>query len=129
MTLKEQIQKDRVTAMKEGNKEKRLVLSTLVGELDRIDKNPTDAQVIKKVKSLIDSNIECGNESENVFLEGYLPQMLSDNELETIITNYINQMSISGMSNMGKVMAYLKNQYPGKYDGKTASQLVKNVLS
>ena len=33
------------------------------------------------------------------------------------------------MSNMGKVMAYLKNQYPGKYDGKTASQLVKNVLS
>ena len=93
MTLKEQIQKDRVSAMKEGNKEKRLVLSTLVGELDRIDKNPTDAQVMKKVKSLIDSNIECGNESENVFLEGYLPQMLSDNELETIITNYINQMS------------------------------------
>ena len=98
MTLKEQIQKDRITAMKEGNKEKRLVLSTLIGELDRIDKNPTDAQVIKKVKSLIDSNVECGNVSENQFLEGYLPKTLSEQELDTLIVNHINGMNLSGMN-------------------------------
>ena len=129
MTLKEKIQSDRLTALKAGEKRQNLVLSTLLGELDRVAKEPTDEQVIKKVKSMIDGNIECHNEIENQYLECYLPQMLSTDELGTIIQEITIRLQISDMKGMGLVMKELQTKYPGMYDGKIASQIVKNTIS
>ena len=62
----EKIRTDRKNAMIEKNKVKRTILTTLLGELDLMAKKPemigkelTEGDVIKKVKSLIQSNIEC----------------------------------------------------------------------
>lgn len=128
MTLKEKISKDRILAIKEKNSNKKNVLSVLLGELDRIDKNPTEDQIIKKIKGLIESNILTKTEYLNVYLEIYLPKMLDDSELENIIKSEILSLNYSGMKDMGKVMNHLSNNYTGKYNGKKASEIAKKYL-
>lgn len=128
MTLKEQIQKDKLSAMKEKNAEKRLVLSTLLGELDRVEKNPTDAQVIKVIKKFVEGNKQTNNTKENVFLEGYLPELITGEKLTEEITKIINITGATSMKDMGKVMGMLSKNFAGKYDGKEASGVVKKLL-
>jgi uncharacterized protein YqeY len=128
MTLKEIIIKDFQKARKAKKKEKALVLSTLIGELDRIGKNPIDAEVIKKIKGLVESNKTIGCESENVIISVYLPQMLDEVTLEFLIKSYIKNNNCSGMKDMGKVMGFLSSRHAGSYDGKVASQIVKKLL-
>lgn len=101
MTLKEKILKDRMNAMKEGNTNKKNVLSALIGELDRTTKDPSDAQVVNQVKKLIESNVECKNTEENQYLECYLPSMLSETELTDIIVNEITTHGYNSIKNMG----------------------------
>jgi uncharacterized protein YqeY len=125
MTLKEQIQKDRMVAMKESNIEKKNVLSAVIGELDRTTKDPTDAQVISVIKKLVEANVECKNEKENQYIQIYLPQTLSDSQLSSIIANEINANGYSSMKDMGKIMSYLSSNYAGQYDGKIASETIK----
>jgi len=55
----------------------------------------------------------------------FLPKMLSDEELENVINNYIND---NERCNMGSIMKELKTNYVDLYDGKKASTLVRNLL-
>lgn len=50
MTLREQIIKDKIEAMKSGNTTQKNVLSTLQGEFERNNKNPDDSVVIAQIK-------------------------------------------------------------------------------
>lgn len=137
MTLKETIQKDRMLAMKARENEKKSALTTLIGELERLTekdgktpiKNPSDAQVIAVVKKFIANNIECGTESENVHVEGYLPQMMSESELGAAIQAATIKLGVDSMKGMSLVMKELQQSFPGQYDGKVASELVKSILS
>lgn len=58
----------------------------------------------------------------------YLPAQMSDEELESLITNLIAELGASGMKDMGKVMGALQPKIAGKADGKTASSIVKKLL-
>ncbi|MCK9446261.1 GatB/YqeY domain-containing protein [bacterium] len=128
MTLREQIIKDKMEAMKSGNTIQKNVLSTLQGEFERNNKTPDDSIVISQIKKMIDSNIECKTESENVYLEIYLPKKLSDNEVIKIIENVIKENDYKTMKDMGKIMTYLSTNYSGKYDSKFASENIKSRL-
>ncbi|MCK9477720.1 MAG: GatB/YqeY domain-containing protein [Candidatus Muirbacterium halophilum] len=128
MKLIDKIKKDRILALKAKENEKKLSLSTLIGELDRKDKDPSDELVIKTIKSTIEANEQTGNLAENDILSVYLPEMFSDEELNEIISNHITENNYSGMKDMGKVMGFLK-QYTGQYDGKKASEIVRNKLN
>lgn len=129
MKIKERIIKDRVDAMKNGNTEQRLILSTVLGELDRVSKDPSDDQVVKIIKKMVDSNIECGVIKENEYLEVYLPKMISEEDLKQIIIEEMTRNEYSTMKDMGKVMGYLKQNYTGQYDGKLASEIIKKYLN
>lgn len=129
MKIKERIIKDRIDAMKNGNTEQRLILSTVLGELDRISKDPSDDQVVKVIKKMVDSNIECGTIKENEYLEVYLPKMISEEDLKQIIIEEMTRNEYSTMKDMGKVMGYLKQNYAGQYDGKLASDIIKKYLN
>ena len=136
MKLLEQIKLDSTTAFKAGDKEKRLSLSTLLGEIQRVEpevvdgkKTWTDEQIIKVVKKMIDANVETGKIDENKILSVYMPESLTSEQLELIISNLITENNYSGMKDMGKVMAYLTTNYSGQYDGKTVSSIVKTKLS
>ena len=136
MTLKEQIAKDKLSAMKEGNQTKKLVLSTLLGELDskskearRVSPELADAEVIAIVKKLIAANVECNVTDENEYLEVYMPKELSEAELTSIIKEQVETNGYSGMKDMGKIMSFLTENYAGQFDGKKVSQIVKTFLS
>lgn len=129
MSLKEQIQVDRIQAMKDKNTEKRTVLGTLIGELDRKGKDVSDAEVIKIVKKMVENNITCGTEDENQYLEVYLPQMLIEAEIYRVVRNLIINDGYKGMKDMGRAMNHFKENYAGRYDGKQVSDIVKLLLS
>lgn len=129
MNLKEKIQIDKNNALKSKEHEKRSVLSVILGELDRKSKNPSDLDVISIIKKMIETNKITNNTDENKYLEIYLPTKIEGEKLKTLITEIITSVNALTMKDMGKVMGTLTKQYPGQYDGKEASNVVKSLLS
>ena len=121
---------DRISAMKEKNIVKKTVLGTLVGEIELLNKTKTqsDSDIMKTIKKMIDNNIVCGNTEENEYLEIYLPKVLSDSELESIIQTYISTENLSGMKSMGRVMRFLNTKFPNQFNGKTVASISKKYL-
>jgi len=64
-----------------------------------------------------------------MYLECYLPDTITDEDLDTIIKDYMTEMDYNTMKDMGKVMGYLSKTYPGQYDGKIASTFVRKYIN
>jgi uncharacterized protein YqeY len=62
-------------------------------------------------------------------IKGFLPQQLSEEEAKAAIAEIVRQEGATGMKDMGKVMASLKQAYAGRLDFGKASALVKGILS
>jgi hypothetical protein len=62
-------------------------------------------------------------------IKGFLPQQMSEAEAKAAIADVIRQENATGMKDMGRVMAALKQGYAGKMDFGKASALVKGLLS
>jgi len=67
--------------------------------------------------------------NEISFLEVYLPEQLTESELQKIVTTQINSSSANSIKDMGKVMGILKGELEGKADMGVVSNLVKELLS
>ncbi len=63
-----------------------------------------------------------------VVLEQFLPEQLSEAEIEKIIEDIISSTGASGMKDMGKIMGLASQELSGRADGKTISTIVKNKL-
>ncbi len=59
----------------------------------------------------------------------YLPEQLSNEELEAKLKEIISETGASSMKDMGKIMGIANQKFAGKADGKTISGIVKNLLS
>jgi uncharacterized protein YqeY len=68
-------------------------------------------------------------EAESRILHGYLPQQLSQAELEAKVDEVIAQVGAKGPKDMGAVMKALLPQVQGRADGKAVSELVKQRLA
>jgi uncharacterized protein len=66
---------------------------------------------------------------EIAIIERFLPKQLDDAELEAAAREVIAAIGASGMKDMGRSMAALKERYAGQMDGAKASQVVKRLLS
>ena len=64
-------------------------------------------------------------QSEIAIIEEFLPKQLSADALEKILVEY--KATTAGAA-MSTAMKYLKEQYPGQYDGKSASEIAKRVF-
>ena len=62
-------------------------------------------------------------------LSGYLPQQLSDSQVQEEIAKAISETGANGVKDMGKVMAALKSRLAGRADMGKVSALVKARLS
>jgi uncharacterized protein YqeY len=60
---------------------------------------------------------------------GYLPDQLSEKELEKRLKDLISQLGASTMKDMGRVMGAATKEFGGQADGKTISSIVKSLLS
>ncbi|MGB2630150.1 MAG: GatB/YqeY domain-containing protein [Candidatus Omnitrophota bacterium] len=68
-------------------------------------------------------------ENELAVLESYLPEQISEGELEGIVAEVISQTGATSMKEMGKVMKEVMNKVQGQADGVVVSNMVKKKLS
>jgi uncharacterized protein YqeY len=67
-------------------------------------------------------------EQELSILQSYMPQQLSNDEIERMIHDAIRESSAASAQDMGKVMCILMPRIKGLADGKYVSQRVKELL-
>jgi uncharacterized protein len=67
-------------------------------------------------------------EEEINILMNYLPKQLTEEELEPILKDIINEVGATSPKDMGKVMGVANQKLGGKTDGKTISAVVKRLL-
>ena len=95
--------------------------------------------IIKLVKQRKDSaqiyneqnrhDLESDELKQLEYLELYLPEQLSKDKIEIIITKIIADINASSMKDMGRVMGLASKELGGKADGKLIAQIVKEKLS
>lgn len=150
MRLSEQLNQDYITAMKERNTEKvgilRLLMSSLKNEaikLGGLDTVLTDEQELavlnREVKQRNDSisqytaagrpELAEKESAEIALIEAYLPQAMSDEELEAVITAVLTETGATQKSDMGKVMGALKQKLSNPADVAKAAQKVSQNLA
>lgn len=117
-------------------------LTALVGEAVMVGKNAgnresTDDEVVATVRKFLKNleetkrNLVAHNkdvavcEEEIEIISRYLPQQMSADELKSAVAAIVAE---TAGANMGVVMKILKERYAGLYDGKVASEVVKQVL-
>ena len=147
MSLKARITDDMKTAMKARATERlgtiRLLLAALKQkEVDeRVELTDTDIITIidKMLKQRRDSvtqytaanraDLADRETAEMVVLSEYLPQALTEAEIDALIDQAITDTGAAGMQEMGKVMAVLKPQMAGRADMAAVSGRIKARLA
>lgn len=62
-------------------------------------------------------------------IEEFLPKQLSREEIESHVKQVIGRLGATSIKDMGKVMGAANKELAGKADGKTISEIVKQLLS
>jgi len=70
-----------------------------------------------------------GEERELAVLEEFMPEPLSEDELEEIVDDAIAEVGATSMRDIGRVMADVMPQIAGRADGSAVSQLVREKLA
>jgi uncharacterized protein YqeY len=146
MTLKGQIHDDMKTAMKAGDKDRLKVVRLILAAIKQIEvderKELDDAAVLgvlnKMVKQRRDSisqfrdggrddlaDIEVG---EIAVIEDYLPEQMSEDELDSMIAEAVSETGAEGIRDMGKVMAAIKAKAEGRANMAAVGAKVKSIL-
>lgn len=147
MALKQNIQKELLTAMKEGNELKVSVLrmlkaSILKFEVEGERKEATDENILqiinREIKQRRDSAEQFRNgnrpdqaekeEQEIAFLMEYMPPQLSEEEIFSIVKAGIEETGASAKSDMGKVMGAIMPKLKGQADGAIVNKVVNSLL-
>ncbi|MEE8202318.1 MAG: GatB/YqeY domain-containing protein [Alphaproteobacteria bacterium] len=66
---------------------------------------------------------------EITIIEGFLPRQLDETEIEAAVGEVIGELEATGLKDMGRTMAALKERYAGCMDFAKASALVKKALA
>ncbi len=115
--------KETIIQYRNENPKYSTLLGTVLGELDRITKNPTDEQVIQVIKKMMESNTLIGKTQqtieENFILSRFLPSQMSVYEIMEIIET-------EEFASLKECMAYFKGNYAGLYDGKIVNSEFQN---
>lgn len=130
MSLQTQIREDMIAAMKAKDTETVSLLRVVAGEFGRIGKELSDEEAMKVIRKMSENAKELENQGEVEILDKYLPQMLGDTQVKTIVAGIIQANGYTGMQNMGRVMSTLKTHpMTARIDGKLASQITKELLN
>jgi uncharacterized protein YqeY len=146
MSLKVQITDDMKSAMKAGDKERLRVVRLILAAIKQVEvdqriemDDPAVLTVLDKmVKQRRDSvaQFKAGNRNdladielaEIEILETYLPEQLSETELDALIAAAFAATGASSIRDMGKVMAEIKTRAAGRADMGAAGAKVKARL-
>ena len=147
MSLRQQITEDMKTAMRAGDTRRRDAIRLLQAAIkqrevdERIELD--DATVVAVIEKMLKQRRDSINQYEAAqrqdladaekyevgVLQAYMPQALSDAEVEGVLTEAIAATGAQGQQDMGKVMALLKPRLAGRADMGKVSALVKAKLA
>lgn len=129
MNLKEQINADFITAFKAKEMEKKNFLGLLKGEIQTdegrgtVTTNETVISILRKMeKSLKQTNSE-ESLGELKYLEPYLPQLMSEDQIRVIIINY----KANGLTQMGQIMGQFNKEHKGLADNKLVTTIIAEL--
>ena len=149
MGIWEKINQDLKQAMKEKDKfrleairaikSQILLLKTKKGANNSID----EADILKVIQKMLKQRKESaqlykdkGREDlaheelmQAKYIEQYLPQQMSEEELKTELKKIIEELGAQTMREIGKVMAVATKQFAGRADNRKISQIVKQLLT
>jgi uncharacterized protein YqeY len=147
MTLIARIEVELKDAMKERDDSRRdalrLILNSLRSaekELQRPLSDDEELQVLQRERKRRIEAIEAyeaagrdeqaeKEEDELEVLEEFMPEPLSEEELETIVDDAIAENGATSLRDLGRVMADVMPQVAGRADGSAVSQLVREKLA
>tara|TARA_X000000368_G_scaffold309078_1_gene247036 strand:+ start:1534 stop:1971 length:438 start_codon:yes stop_codon:yes gene_type:complete len=141
------LENDLKDALKNQDKTKSGVLRLLISKCKNksiaIGKPLEDSEVMKVLQTAAKQHKESiklykqGNRSDLVdqetaelgVVEGYLPSMMTEDEIKAIVLSVIDKTGASSMADFGKVMPEIMKQGSGKIDGGVAQNILKELLS
>jgi len=146
--MENKLQKDLVQAMKDKDAIKLETIREIKTAITYFKAAPnykgecTDADVLGIIQKVYKQHIETRDaaiqnkrsemmyKEQNIIdvLEEYLPKLLPNDDVEAMITNFINENSLKGMQNMKVVMNYLKETIPNQYDNQFAVRCIREKL-
>lgn len=147
MSLQTDIETAMRTAMKAGDAVRvatlRLAMAAAHNRQIELGHELTDADVVevldRQVKQRRESielyrqggrpELADAEEAEMAILREYLPEPLTDAELERLARESVAATGAKGPADMGRVMGALVPQTKGRADGKAVSDLVRRLLS
>ena len=153
MSIKERITEDLKQAMKERERERLDVLRMLRARIlerevelrsrEGRDYSLSDEEAMqvisayaKQRRQSIESYREAGRddladkeERELKLVEVYLPEQLSDEEIESIVEEAVSKTGASSPADLGSVMKEVMPKVQGRADGKRVSQIVRDRLA
>ena len=95
--------------------------------LQKLVKQRKDSAVIFKEQNRDD--LAAPEEAQARVIAQFLPDQLSQQEIEQIVVEIVAKTGAQGMKDMGKVMGMASKEMAGKADGKTISTIVKQKLN
>ena len=144
----EQLNQDMKQSMKNKEKEKlsviRMVKASLQNEMIRLGKNKLSedeeltilSRELKQRKDSLQEYKSAGRndivenlESEIIIIQKYMPEQLTDAELEDLIQATIKELNATSKKEMGKVMSAIMPKVIGKADGSRINKLVLKHLN
>ena len=148
MSLQNSVMAAMKTAMKEKNQTALEALRAIKSELllAKTSGNEADLTEADEIK-ILSKLVKQRKDSAAIFLQQnrndlaapeiaqaeiisqFLPEQLSENDIEPIVKKVITDLNAQGMKDMGKVMEAVNKQLAGKADGKTISSIVKTLLT
>ena len=147
MTLRERLKDDTTAAMRSGDALRRDVLRMVQNAVYNIDKSKhttmSDDEIVgvisREVKTRRESveafraggreDLATKEEAEIAILRDYLPEAMSDAELQALVEEGVAATGATSARDLGKVMGWLSPKIRGRADGKVASGLVAQALA
>ena len=145
-TIKDSIQNDQITYLKDGNKVESSTLRFALSFINKEEKDKkielNDSEVIKVLKTMIKRNKDSYDQFINAnrvdladkekkemeLLNSYLPDVLDETQTRKIVQNAINELEIKSMKEMGKAMGFIKNNHGDNIDMSIVSKFIKEFL-
>jgi uncharacterized protein len=146
MSLKERITDDMKAAMRSGEKERLGAIRMITSAIKQreVDERITldDAQVLSVIEKMIKqrkeslAQFQAGNRpdladkesAEIALLQSYMPEQLSDDDLNTMISEAIVATGAASIKDMGKVMGIIKGKAQGRADMAAVGAKIKAKL-
>lgn len=106
------------------------------GEIDEATEQKFLQKMIKQRRDSLDifekqgrADLAQKEKEEMEVIERFLPKQLSPDEIRVALSQIIAETGAASPADMGKVMGVASKQLAGKADGKTISELVKEMLA